>query len=37
VRWNATDQHGARVASGVYFYRLTAANVDVARKMVLLK
>ncbi len=37
VRWDATDRHGQPVASGVYWYRLTAGTYSEARKMVLLK
>jgi hypothetical protein len=37
ARWNGTDARGARVASGVYFYRLISGNTELARKMVLLK
>jgi hypothetical protein len=37
VRWNGTDARGVRVASGVYFYRLTATGRTLTRKMVLLK
>jgi hypothetical protein len=35
--WNGTDDSGADVASGVYFYRLVWENQCLARKMVLLK
>ncbi|MDH4037231.1 MAG: T9SS type A sorting domain-containing protein [Candidatus Krumholzibacteria bacterium] len=37
VAWNGTDRRGARVASGVYFYRLESAAISQTRKMVLLK
>jgi len=35
--WNATDENGHPVASGVYFYRLTLDDKQETRKMVLLK
>jgi hypothetical protein len=37
VIWNGTDARGARVGSGVYFYRLEAQGQTLTRKMVLLK
>ncbi|MBK7143294.1 MAG: T9SS type A sorting domain-containing protein [bacterium] len=37
VVWNGTDQSGNQVASGVYLYRLQAADRVTARKMVLLR
>ncbi|PWB74286.1 hypothetical protein C3F09_04125 [candidate division GN15 bacterium] len=37
VMWNATDQSGRSVSSGVYFYRLVAGEQTASRKMVLLK
>lgn len=37
VEWDGTDAGGRRVASGAYFYRLSANGVDLARKMMLLK
>ena len=35
--WDGTDNHGGRVASGVYFYRLTTDARTATRKMVLLR
>ncbi|MBD3402666.1 T9SS type A sorting domain-containing protein [candidate division GN15 bacterium] len=35
VGWNGTDSHGEAVSSGVYFYRLTAGEAVLSRKMVL--
>ena len=35
--WNGRDRNGSRVATGVYFYRLTAGGENITRKMVMLK
>lgn len=37
VEWNGTDRNGSQVASGVYFYRISADEFTSIRKMVLLK
>jgi hypothetical protein len=37
VTWDATDQDGQAVATGVYFYRLDAGDFSETRKMVLMK
>jgi hypothetical protein len=37
VVWDGTDGNGRRVASGVYFYRLTVGGDSESRKMTLLK
>lgn len=37
VEWNGVASTGDRVASGVYFYKLTAGEDNVSKKMVLLK
>ena len=37
VVWDGTDDLGRHVSSGVYFYRMNAADLVEQRKMVLLK
>ena len=37
VGWDGKDAHGNQVSTGVYFYRLTAGNRTLTKKMVLLK
>jgi hypothetical protein len=37
IEWNATDDSGDKVATGVYFYRLTAGDVTATKKMTLIK
>jgi flagellar hook assembly protein FlgD len=35
--WNGTNTKGQRVASGIYFYQLTAGKYSQTRKMVVIK
>ena len=35
--WNGTDNHDNKVASGIYFYKLSAGSKSISRKMILLK
>jgi flagellar hook assembly protein FlgD len=37
VEWDATDNNGRRVASGLYFYRLTTETENITKRMMLVK
>lgn len=37
VTWDATDRYGRQISSGVYFYRLRVGDLEMSRKMILLK
>ncbi|HOI28176.1 MAG TPA: T9SS type A sorting domain-containing protein [Melioribacteraceae bacterium] len=37
IYWNATDDHGRRVSSGVYFYTISSGDFIQTKKMVLMK
>ncbi len=37
IRWDATNQSGAKVPSGIYFYRVHAGDYSETRKMMLIK
>lgn len=37
IAWNGRDNFGRPVSAGVYFYRLNAGDINLTRKMVLLK
>ena len=37
VTWDGTDEEGKSVTSGVYFYRLKAGEINIVRKMLLIK
>ena len=37
LTWNGTDEQGAQVGSGVYFYRMKSGKYSSTRKMVMMK
>jgi flagellar hook assembly protein FlgD len=37
VTWDGRDDRGQQVAAGVYFYRLTAGDRTLTKKMVLIR
>ena len=37
ISWNGTDSDGGSVASGIYFYRISAGDYSSSKKMMLLK
>ncbi|MFQ5584136.1 MAG: T9SS type A sorting domain-containing protein [Calditrichia bacterium] len=37
VRWDGLDNAGIRVGSGIYFYTLQGKNLNLTKKMILLK
>jgi len=37
LTWNGQNADGVKVPSGIYLYRLTGENVNMTRKMILMK
>ena len=37
VLWDGRDQRGARVATGIYLYRLRGAGSEITKRMILMK
>ena len=37
IRWDATNEAGSPLGSGIYFYQLRSENVSLTKKMILLK
>ncbi len=37
IEWNGTDQSNQPVSSGIYFYKLKSGDIEISRKMLLLK
>ena len=37
IEWNGTDDNNQPVASGIYFYKLRSGEIEISRKMLLLK
>ncbi len=37
ITWDATNDHGAKVSSGIYFYKLKSAEGQLQKKMLLIK
>ena len=37
LTWDATDNYGSKVSSGIYYYRITAGKFNSTKKMILMK
>jgi hypothetical protein len=37
LAWEATNDNGSSVASGMYFYIIKADNLQISKKMILIK
>jgi len=37
IKWNASENNGSIISSGVYFYRVRAGNYSATRKMILIR
>ena len=37
VRWDCTNETGEKVASGIYFYKMSAGDFHAVKKMVVTK
>ena len=37
ITWDARDRYGRQISSGVYFYRLRVGDIEMSRKMILLR
>ncbi len=37
ISWDGRDSNGKKVGSGIYFYKLTADNKEIVKKMVLMR
>jgi len=37
IQWNGTDAKGAKLSSGIYFFRITAGSFNKTQKLVILE